>query len=145
MFGRSPKCEETRGKPFEPGYAGRPKGSRNKTTLALEALLDGEAEAITRKAVEMALEGDLTAMRLVMDRIMPPRKERPIMCTMPKMETAADAVKGSAALVDAVANGDITPGEAGELVKLIDGFTKAVELYEIQQRLDKLEATQGAK
>ncbi len=130
---------------FAPGNPGRPKGSRNKTTLALEALLDGEAEAITRKAVEMALEGDVTAMRLVMDRIMPPRRERPIMFTMPKMETAADAVKASAALVDAVANGDITPGEAGELSKLVDGFTKAVELHEIQQRLDKLEAAQGPR
>jgi hypothetical protein len=125
--------------------SGRPKGARNKTTLALEALLDGEAEAITRKAVEMALEGDVTAMRLCMDRILPPRKERPIMFSMPKMETAADAVKASAALVDAVAAGDITPSEAGELSKLVDGFTKAVELHEIQQRLDKLEAAQVAK
>lgn len=138
-------AKTTRGKPFQPGNMGRPKGSRNKTTLALEALLDGEAEAITRKAVQMALDGDATAMRLVMDRIIPPRKERPIMFTMPKMETAGDAVKASAALVDAVANGDITPGEAGELSKLVDGFTKAVELHEIQQRLEKLEAAQGAK
>jgi hypothetical protein len=113
--------------------------------LALEALLDGEAEAITRKAVEMALDGDTTAMRLCMDRILPPRKERPIMFAMPKMETAADAVNASAALVDAVAAGDITPGEAGELSKLVEGFTKAVELHEIQQRLDKLEAAQVAK
>jgi hypothetical protein len=138
-------AKNTRGKPFQPGNAGKPKGTRNKTTLALEALLDGEAEALTRKAVEMALAGDGAAMRLVMDRIMPPRRERPIMFTMPKMETAADAVKASAALVDAVANGDITPGEAGELSKLVDGFAKAVELHEIQQRLDKLEAAQGQK
>jgi hypothetical protein len=138
-------ARDTRGRPFQPGNSGRPKGSRNKATLALETLLDGEAEAITRKAVEMALEGDVTAMRLCMDRILPPRKERPIMFTMPKMETAADAVKASAALVDAVAAGDITPGEAGELSKLVDGFIKAVELHEIQQRLDKLEAAQGAK
>lgn len=137
--------ENTRGRPFQQGNPGRPKGSRNRTTLALEALLDGEAEAITRKAVEMALDGDTTAMRLVMDRIMPPRKERPIMFSMPKLETAGDAVKATAALAEAVASGDITPGEAGELSKLVDGFTKAVELHEIQQRLDKLEAAQVAK
>jgi hypothetical protein len=137
--------ENTRGKPFQQGNPGRPKGSRNKATLALEALLDGEAEALTRKAIEMALSGDTAAMRLCMDRIMPPRKDRPVMFTMPKLETAADAVKASAALVDAVAAGDITPGEAGELAKLVDGFTKAVELHEIQQRLDKLEAMQGQK
>src|SRR5918997_4662001 len=135
----------TRGKPFQPGNAGRPKGSRNRATLALEALLDGEAEAITRRAIEMALGGDTTAMRLVMDRIMPPRKERPIMFTLPRLETAADAVKATAALVEAVSVGDITPGEAGELAKLVDGFTKAVELHEIQQRLERLEAMQGQK
>jgi Family of unknown function (DUF5681) len=133
------------GRLFAPGNPGRPKGSRNKTTLALEALLDGEAEALTRKAIEMALDGDTTAMRLVMDRIMPPRKDRPVMFSMPKLETAGDAVKAMAALAEAVANGDITPGEAGELSKLVDGFTKAVELHEIQQRLDKLEAAQVAK
>jgi hypothetical protein len=138
-------AKNTRGKPFQLGNAGKPKGTRNRTTLALEALLDGEAEALTRKAVEMALAGDGAAMRLVMDRILPPRKERPVMFAMPKLETVGDAVKATAALAEAVANGDITPGEAGELSKLVDGFTKAVELHEIQQRLDKLEAAQGQK
>jgi len=57
----------TRGKPFQPGNAGRPKGTRNKATLALEALLDGEGEALTRRAIQMALEGDTTAMRLCLD------------------------------------------------------------------------------
>jgi len=138
-------AKKTRGKPFEPGNSGRPKGARNKTTLALEALLDGEAEALTRKAIEMALTGDGAAMRLVMDRILPPRKERPVMFAMPKLESVGDAVKATAALAEAVANGEITPGEAGELSKLVDGFTKAVELHEIQQRLDKLEAMQVQK
>ncbi len=138
-------AKNTRGKPFQPGNAGKPKGTRNKTTLALEALLDGEAEAITRKAVEMALTGDGAAMRLVLERLLPPRKERPVMFTMPKLEKVEDAVKATAALAEAVANGEITPGEAGELSKLVEGFTKAVELHEIQQRLDKLEAAQVAK
>ena len=79
-------AKNTRGKPFQPGNVGRPKGIRNKATLALEALLDGEAEALTRKAIEMALTGDGAAMRLVMDRILPPRKERPMMFAMPKLE-----------------------------------------------------------
>jgi hypothetical protein len=132
---------------FKPGQsgnpAGRPKGSRNKALLALQALLDGEADEIGRKAVEMAKTGDTAAMRLVMERLLPPRKDRPIMFTLPKLETAADAVKATAALVEAVSVGDITPGEASELSKLVEGFTKAVELHEIQQRLEKLEAAQG--
>jgi hypothetical protein len=61
--------------PFEPGKSGNPagklKGTRNKTTLAVEALLDGEAETITRKAIELAKEGNLTALRLCLDRIAP--------------------------------------------------------------------------
>jgi hypothetical protein len=67
---------------FKPGKSGnpsgKPKGARNKTTLAMEALLDGEAEAITRKAIEMAKAGDTTAMRLVMERLMAPRKDRAV-------------------------------------------------------------------
>jgi hypothetical protein len=58
---------------FKPGQSGnpsgRPHGSRNKATLALEALLDGEGEAITRKAIEKALEGDTAALRLCLERI----------------------------------------------------------------------------
>lgn len=103
-------------------------------------MLDGEAEAITRKAVEMALEGDTTAMRLVLERILAPRKDRPVLFTLPKLEVAADAVKAAAALAEAVAAGDLTPGEAGELSKLVDGFTRAVEQHDIQQRLDRIEA-----
>jgi hypothetical protein len=108
--------------------------------LALEALLDGEAEALTRKAIDMALEGDATAMRLVMDRIMPPRKDRPVMFTLPKLETPADAVKASAALVEAVASGDLTPSEADDLSRLVDRFVRAVETTDVLERLESLEA-----
>lgn len=133
-------AENTRGKPFGPGNSGRPRGSRNKATLALEALLDGEAESLTRKAIEMALEGDTTAMRLVMDRIMPPRKDRPVAFALPKLETPADAVKAAAALVDAVASGDLTPSEAEDLSRLIERFVRAVETTDILERLESLEA-----
>ncbi|WP_315975073.1 DUF5681 domain-containing protein [Microvirga yunnanensis] len=133
-------AENTRGKPFEPGNAGRPRGSRNKATLALEALLDGEAEAVTRKAVEMALDGDTTAMRLVMDRIMPPWKDRPVAFALPKLETPTDAVKAAAAIVEAVASGDLTPSEAEDLSRLVDRFVRAVETTDILERLESLEA-----
>ncbi len=133
---------------FKPGQsgnpAGRPKGSRNKALLALQALLDGEADEIGRKAVEMAKIGDTAAMRLVMERLLPPRKDRPIMFTLPKLETAADAVKATAALVEAVSLGDITPGEASELSKLVDGFTNALKAEDLQKRVEAIEAALGA-
>jgi len=141
--------DEKRDTRFKPGRSGNPRGrargSRNKHTLAMEALLEGEAEALTRKAVEMALAGDTTAMRLCLDRILPPRKDRHVEFEMPTLESPADAVKASAALCLAVADGALTPSEAGELAKLVDGYLKAVDLHEIQQRLDKLEAAQESK
>jgi hypothetical protein len=147
---KSPRKQrgKPRGKPFPKGQsgnpAGKPKGARHATTLAMEALLDGEGEKITRKAVEMALAGDTVAVRLCMDRLLPPRKDRPITFDLPKLETAGDLVKATATLVEAVASGQITPSEAGELSRLIEGFTKALDLHEIQQRLEKLEAAQSS-
>src|SRR5919205_3313317 len=119
--------------------AGRPKGARHKATIAAEILLDGEAEKLTRKAVELALAGDTIALRLCLDRILPPRRERPISFALPKIETAADAVKAVAAIAEAVAAGEITPGEAGELTRLVDVFTRTLEATEFEARLTALE------
>lgn len=84
------------GRPFEPGQsgnpAGRPKGSRNKATLAVEVLFDGEAEVITRKAIELAKNGDLAAIRLCLDRIAPPRKDRPVLFALPPLGKPEDTV-----------------------------------------------------
>src|SRR5918995_1517944 len=100
---------ERRG-PFQPGQSGnpsgRPPGSRNKSKLALETLLDGEAENLTRKAIELAKAGDMAALRLCMERIYPARKDTPVTFDMPKLETPADAIRAMAAIMAAVANGD---------------------------------------
>jgi hypothetical protein len=111
----------------------------------MEALLEGEAEVIARKAVEMAKEGDTTAIRLCMDRLLPARKDRHVPFALPKLETPGDAVRATAALMEAVASGELTPSEAGELSKLVEGFTRAADLHDIQARLEKLEQQQEAK
>ena len=96
---------EARRGTFQPGQSGnpngRPPGSRNKSKLALESLLDGEAENLTRRAVEMALAGDTTAMRLCLDRIYPARKDTPVIFEMPPLETAGDAIRAMAAIMRA--------------------------------------------
>jgi len=80
---------QQRGRPFEKGQsgnpAGRPPGARHKATVAAEAMLDGEVEALTRKAIELALAGDTTALRLCLDRILPPRCERPTSFELPRL------------------------------------------------------------
>jgi hypothetical protein len=128
---------------FQPGQSGnpggRPKGSRNKATLALESLLDGQAEALTQKAIELALTGDMTALRLCLDRILPARKDRPVTFEMPAIDGAADAKTASAALLAAVAAGSLTPSEAAEIAKLVDAYVKAIETLDVLARLEKLE------
>src|SRR2546421_12842808 len=92
--------------------AGRPPGARHKATLAAEALLDGESEALTRKAVEAALGGDMAALRLCLDRIVPAHPERPVNFQIPPLKSAADAAVAVAAISDAGAAGDGVPGGA---------------------------------
>jgi hypothetical protein len=118
---------------------GKPRGARNKTTLAVEALLEGEAENLTRKALELAISGDMAALRLCMDRLAPPRRDRPVMFALPRIEQASDAVKAAAAIVEAVAVGDLTPGEAAELSKLLDHYARVLEATDFEARLGKLE------
>src|ERR1700712_2873252 len=88
-------ARKQRGKPFKPGRSGNPagktKGSRNATTRAMEALLDGESEALTRKAIDLAKDGDMAALRLCLDRILPPRKDRPVSIALPSITGPQDA------------------------------------------------------
>ena len=120
--------------------AGRPKGARNRTTVAVEQILDGEADALARKAIEPALAGDTVALRLCLERIAPAKRERPTPFALPKLETAADAVQASAALVEAVAAGELTTAQAAELGKLVESYIKAIEVTDVIERLERLEA-----
>jgi hypothetical protein len=128
---------------FEKGQsgnpAGRPKGSRSKATLALEAILDGEAEAITRKAIEMALDGDPQALRMCMDRLLPPRKDRPALFDLPPIKTAADLAEATGAMLQAVATGEMTPSEAAEISKLVTAHVEAIKMTDLVARLEAIE------
>lgn len=100
---------------FAPGNSlgGRTPGSRNKTTVAIETLLEGEHEALTRAAIDKALEGDTAAIRLCLDRIAPARKDSPVTFALPAIRSIEDAVTASSALLAAVAAGEVTPDEGG--------------------------------
>jgi len=125
--------------------AGRLRGSRNKAIEAAELLLEGEAEALTRKAVELALEGDAAALRLCLDRIIPPRRERPVRLDgAPPVRGAADLGDTMAAITTAAAGGAITPGEAAELARVVEIFVRAVETSDFERRLRQLEDRRDA-
>src|SRR4051794_11003665 len=139
----SAQKQQIRGTPFPKGVsgnpAGRPRGCRNKTTMAVENLLDGEAEAITRKAIELAMDGEMTALRLCLERILPPRRDRHVVFELPRIETVADALRGSSAILAACAGGALSPSEAAEMMGLLSGHMRTLEMTEIEARLSALE------
>ena len=124
---------------FSAGNSGRPKGSRNKATIAIESLLQGQAEALTQTAVARALEGDSVALRLCMERIGPAPKDQPVSFSLPTMRNALDASEAAGSVLNAVSAGDLTPIEATRVMGLIDSYRRTLELTEIEQRLQALE------
>ncbi|WP_374137625.1 MULTISPECIES: DUF5681 domain-containing protein [unclassified Sphingomonas] len=130
---------KTRGKPFQPGNPGRPPGARHKVTLAIEALLEGQHEALTQAAITKALDGDTVALRLCLDRLAPPRRDAPIAVALPPVRSAADAVEASAALLAAVGEGEVTPDEAGRVMALLAAHKGIVEAGDLEARIAALE------
>jgi hypothetical protein len=125
---------------FGHGNPGKPKGARHKATRAALALLEGEAEGLTRKAVEIALEGDTTALRLCLERIAPSKKDAPVTFDLPRMQSAADAAKAAGAVLDAVAAGDLTPTEGAHVMSLVETYRRTMETTELEARVAALEA-----
>ena len=107
--------------------------------------MEGEAEGLTRKAIELALAGDLTALRVCLDRIAPPQRERLVSFALPPLTGADDVPKALASLMDAVAAGDLAPSEAATLAGVLDRWRSAHEATEIERRLAALEERHGVK
>jgi len=129
---------------FKPGNPGKPKGARSRATLAAEALLDGEAEKLTRVAIDKALEGDPVALRLCLERLVPPRKDRLLTFDLPPIGGAKDHPAVLVSVLEAVAGGDLTPSEGQAFAALMEQHRRAIETAEIVGRLEALEA-RGAK
>lgn len=124
---------------FAAGNSGRPAGARNRTTMAVLELLEGQAEALTQRAVDLALAGDTTALRLCLERVAPPRKDTPVQFALPQMTTAGDAAEAAAAVLQAVSSGDLTPGEGAQVMGLIDSYRRTLEVTELEARVAALE------
>ena len=135
-----------RGRPFARGQsgnpAGKPAGARHRVTLAVEALLEGQHAALTQKAIDLALSGDGPALRLCLDRIAPARKDSPVSFALPPIKSAEDALAASAAVLAAVAAGDVTPDEAGRVMALLIAHKALIETGDLERRIEALEAKQ---
>lgn len=145
MAGNSPKKQQRGpGRPFPKGQsgnpAGKPPGAVNHATRAVQELLDGEAEKLTRRCIDLALSGDPTALRLCIERLAPAPKERRIAFDIPKASTAKDISAALAHVTAAVGAGLITPGEGNSLASLLEAQRRAIETADLEQRIERLEA-----
>lgn len=131
------------GKPFVPGNRhgkGRPAGSRNKASLELQELLEGEGPAIMRKLIRLAKAGNERALRLCLERLIPPCRERRVQITLPLNVTTAEGVSGTlAAILTAATQGEITLGEAVQLAEVVEIRRKTIETEEFERRLIDIE------
>jgi hypothetical protein len=133
---------KARGRPFPSGNiagSGRPTGSRNKATQAAQGLFSEHSEAVTKKCLVLAMQGDSTALRLGMERILPVRKSAPLQFKLPKMRSLADLPKAAHAILAAIAKGQLTPEEGERVMALLERYRDIVVTAEILPRVEVLE------
>ncbi len=129
---------------FKPGRSGnpkgRPRGARNKISARVQDMLSAEAPALVRKAIDMALDGDAQALRLCLERICPPQKDRPVPFPLGATDTAADIATAGKDVIAAVAEGHLTPSEGEALFRLLEARRRIVETADLEARIADLEA-----
>jgi hypothetical protein len=119
--------------------SGRPAGSRNHSTLLMELLLHGQAEQLTQKAIELGLGGDITALRLCLERLIPPRKDRPIHLLLPPIENVQQICLAMAKVSAAIGEGEITPLEGEVLANILAVHKTVLQTGDLGRRMDELE------
>jgi Family of unknown function (DUF5681) len=129
---------------FEKGQsgnpAGRPPGSRNKATILAESMFQGEAEAIIRLAIDKAKQGDMTAIRLCLERVFPRLRDRATLFDLPPINGAPEALAAMTTIVAGVRGGDLTAAEGSDLSKLVDHYLRALEAKDFEHRLEVMAA-----
>ena len=128
-----------RGRSFKPGNPGRPRGSKNKTTLLIEQMMDGQAEQLVQTLLKKAQSGDVACLRMVLDRLCPPRKGQPIDVVMPPLNSSQDVLSAIGSIWTALGEGRLTPDEARDLSVVVDQSIRAIELYDMIKRVTALE------
>jgi hypothetical protein len=133
-----------RGKPFKKGLsgnpAGRPKGSRHPVALLAERLMEADVPDIIRAVVAAAINGDMVAAKIVLERLVPTRRGRPISIDLPKIECARDVIAAASRVMAAVASGELTIEEGASLTVVAEFARRAIETADLESRIAVLEA-----
>ena len=147
VFEENREIQEITAMQFQKGQSGnpsgRPRGALNRATVLAQELLSARVESIAGKLIELAEGGDMRAIRVCMDRLVPVIKDQPITVELPPIEKPADSVEAAASIAAAVAAGDLTATEAAELVKVVDVYVRALDSKGFDERLSKLEKEIG--
>jgi hypothetical protein len=134
---------------FSSGVSGNPKGrsrgSRNKASIALDAIGGKYSEIVLGAMIKKAVSGDTTAGRVILDRVWPAARGRHISLPLPPITDAASALSALTAVIRAVGSAEITTSEAASLVSLITSATKIIETAELERRVTELEHKIGIK
>ena len=128
-----------RGRPFQPGNPGRPLGSKNKTTQILEVLAEGEAEQVVQTVLQKAKAGNEACLRMLMDRVWPPRKGQPVKLEMAPLKTSSDVRNAITSLWNGMGEGRLTPDEAGALLLVAERSMQVINQSEVLKRIEALE------
>lgn len=128
---------------WKPGQSGNPagkrKGTRNRATLLAIAVMEKDVKAISKVITAAALGGNLHAARMVLDRLVPPARERPVSIELPDTSTAEGIAQAQLVILEAVGKGNLAPSEAATLSGIVDARRKALETQEFEVRLAALE------
>lgn len=135
---------------FQPGQSGnpsgRPKGSKNRATLLLRDLLEADGEAVIQRAIRDAKKGKPIALRLVLERLIPPARSSVATIELPRVAKAADVAEAAREVIAAAARGELSLAEAREWMALIERQRAAIETQDLAVRLEVLEeAERGRK
>src|SRR6516165_11928245 len=143
--GAGEKSSKVRGRPFQPGNSGRPLGSKNKTTRLVEQLVEGDAEKLSRKMLELAKKGNVRCLEYCLDRLLPKRSGRPLDLQLPAINSVQDLIAAMTTVTTAVNNGDLTAEEATHVVQWFECYAKIFTVHDFAVRLETLESEMKKK
>ncbi len=118
---------------------GRKQGSRNKASDALGQMFLDEHERITRQCVDLGLAGNVPALKLCLERLIPVVRDLPVNITLPTIDSVASASELTGTLLSLVASGAITPSQGEQLSRLTERHLKSLQLSDLEARLAELE------
>ena len=137
------KQQKQRGRPFTKGVSGnpkgKPKGARSRTTLLLEKMMSEDGENVVRSVIRAAVEGDMQAAKLIIDRLVPVRRGRSIDLDLPDVKTTIDTANAHAEVLSAVSEGRLDTEQAEALMRLLGHTRESILAADLEQRIINLE------